>query len=517
MRIEQPSINTCRVINDDGDYIDWNVAIFNHTRFKTVDAPFRDINRYWSCLSTQRKKLIFNCYKDIKEVLDRVSLFGEDRVNVKQLSNELPAKVASLYNLMPLEEIEQWSNKFSQVQFPTGLKIQHEEDDKLPDKTYLVSDYKGLVILTLTLRPMVPVWGEYVRLIQKQTGTLFKEYVGIKLINHTQIIHSEYYKRLDRYINACVTNDVETRGAVVAGISKSEIPDWLMSIVIIRRLSVGEIDASEETGNIITNIYGFVASTLDGLNKKFGGVREKYPEDKVGEDGETGSVIEGFRPKQQASAGDIMIFNVYADNTFKIVKDIDPTVPDDLIELCMESSKCLRTLNVTNLHQVLVQWVLAEVISPQAVLSLNREPFISSVAATQAILIHWGFYVLAGLLNSKGLLPDGNTAIINPTFRISSDLIDELNIYYPYSFNSSGKAVNPASNSIYNVVKNYIDCYIWECLLSDDLLHYIQNKPNNNLVIKGGARIFLLQGEIRIPDQLAMLVIKLNKTLEKQP
>ena len=145
-------------------------------------------------MSTQRKKLIFNCYKDIKEVLDRVSLFGEDRVNVKQLSNELPAKVASLYNLMPLEEIEQWSNKFSQVQFPTGLKIQHEDDDKLPDKTYLVSDYKGLVILTLTLRPMVPIWGEYVRLIQKQTGTLFKEYVGIKLINHTQIIHSEYYK-----------------------------------------------------------------------------------------------------------------------------------------------------------------------------------------------------------------------------------------------------------------------------------------------------------------------------------
>lgn len=513
MRIEQPSINVCRVISDNEETLDWNVSVFNHTRFKTVDDPFRDVNRYWASLSAQRRQQIFNCYKEIREIISRVGTVGDDQINIRQLGQEIPAKITLLYSLMPFEEMERWTEKYSRVIYPTGLKEVHDVDDPMPDRTYLVSDYRGLVVLTTALRPMVPIWGEYIRLIQKSTGTLFKEHVAIKLISQSHLAISKPYLRLERYIRCCITNDVDTRGAVVNGISKAEIPEWLLAIVSIRRLSVGEIDAHEVTGSIITNIYGFVTSTLNDLNKKFGGVREKYPEDKgTGEDGETGSNLEGYRPKQPASTGDLMIFNVYTENVINMAKELDPTVPDELVMKCLESSNCMRTKNINTPHMAILQWVMSDVISPQALASLHKEPLIRVIAATQALLIHWQFYTLALLLNSQGIIPDGSAMAFSSNIRISPAKLEKLNILYPYTINmqgSSGKTTNPAVNAIFSVTRQISACK-WPCLANDELMALINSRANGNILVDNSGRTVLNQPDASLSEQLASLIIRVK-------
>ena len=504
MQLTQPNTSTVSVVADDGERLDFNVSVFNHTRFKSVDNAFRDINRFWNTLPIPRRKAIFAVYKRIHEHFVSLRDVGKGRLNLEAFGRELTSMVAQLYQYMPIEEMEQWVNRHGEISYPKTLKEQHDIDEPMPDKTYLISDYRGLVVLTAILRPMVPIWGEYIKLIIKSVGTLFKEYIAINLLSATPIQYSKQYERLRRYIECCITNDIDTRGAVVAGISKSEIPEWLLAIVIVRRLSVGDIDADDNTGNIITNVYGFVNTTLTDLNPKFGTVREKYDPEGSNDD-ETSSNLEGYRPKQTASTGDIMIFNVYTQELYTMAKEIDPTVPEELVHMCKRSISVMHNYEITKPHMALLQWVMAEAISPQAIASLYKEPLLNTMAVTQALLIHWKFELLALLLNSVGQVPDNGTVLASVATKINSQLMDKLNIYYPYTINSGGnnKPQNPGATAVFKMSAIINSCR-WVCNASSELLQHIGYTLET-------PRLKLIHRDMNISDQLASLVIYTNE------
>jgi len=509
MRIEQTDKGTCLLHSGTGVSSAWNVSVFERTRYSGVDDVFRDINGYWSYLSAARQQRIWRVYESIRVALDNYNSI-EEAMTLKTLGDLMIEGVCALYKEMPLAELEQWLRLYGKVVYPaTGLRKVHDPDDPMPDRTYLVADYQGLVLLTTALRPMVPIWGEYIRLIKQGTGSLYKEYIAMRLLGRSSIVESPAFERLRRYIECSITRETDTSAAVIAGLSRSEIPEWLLAVVTVRRMSVGEVDASEESGSIITNIYGFVTSTLNDLNKKFGGIKEKYPEDNASNADEGGgSMLESYRPRQRVSSGDTTLFNVAITDIENHVLQTDPTVPPHLIQICTQNIAHLSSLNITKHHMDMVKWVLPSVLSPRAVPSLYQEQLLCALAATQALLLHWGFNELALWVTSEGRQPDAhNVASLGAKMRISPELIERLNYFYPYIFNShanGGKKPNQAYTDIITLAQNILTNH-WYSTSIESVI------KESGISIDASRR---LKPSANLTENLAALVVHINQRKE---
>lgn len=510
MLIEHVDKTTLRIVNDEGQELQWSVSVFSRTRYSDVVDAFRDINGYWAGLNANRRRRIFDIYKEARELITEYNSFeGVDNIAMDTgvLTASLIKIVERLYKEMPLEEIEKWLRLYGGVVYPnTGLRTEHDPDDPMPDRTYLVKDYTKLVLLTTALRAMVPIWGEYISIIEKTTGTLYKEYIALRLLSRSSIIEYDAFDRLRRYIECSITRDTDTTAAVLSGLSTREIPEWLLAVVIVRRISVGEVDASEDSGNIITNIYGFVTSTLKDLNKKFGGIKEKWAAT-TSDDGEEGSKLETYRPRQTISTGDTMLFNIGAEDVENLVYKIDPSVPDAMIDKYIKASNKLHNLQVAKAQMDICAWVLGDlpkqVLSPNAVESLHQTALIGALVATQILLAHWGFSELSVLITAEGRVPNSNEAtLISSQKAIPSSTIDRLNYHYPYTISTgpSSRKPNTAYSAINTVTQEFI-ILNWYCNLPDSIVN------NQNVRLEPSKRIKISD---RLKDSLASLVVYLN-------
>lgn len=511
MRIVESDLLTVDLISDNNEVINWSVAAYKKTRYKTLDNVFRDINGYWGSLSFQRRASIFQKYKEIKEILDSVSVISEVPFDLSIFSANLINAVSELYKLMPFSEINAWVQKHALINYPDNLRIEHDHDDPMPDRTYLLSDYKGLVALTVALRPMVPIWGIYIKITEEASGVLFKEFSAFRLMGRTDVVISAPYDRLMRYIECCFTKQTDVFSAIISGLPKEEIPSWLLAVIAVRRLSACDIDASDTNGNIITNVYGFVTTTLDDLNKRFGNFKEskKKKGDNSLEDGE-GSMLETYRCRQTISTGDVMKYNVYANDILKMARHVDSTIPEDLVALCLEASDILMSNDISKVQITLLQWIMSSTISPNAIPNLYKRQLINTIIAAQALLIHWGFCNVALLLSSVGTLPtNSSVSIAFNKIKIDDALVKQLNSFYPYKMNTEAtqKFSNQAQVAIIKLAELVVMC-TWQPTVTDNLLQYL------DIELDLHGKIRLTYKDQSMVNQLASLVLFLNNRQE---
>src|SRR5699024_5263625 len=106
----------------------------------------------------------------------------------------------------------------------------------------LKHEYKGLVLLVLGTRLMIPIWGEYLTLNLKRLGG-FKEYRALKLLSNTEIIQCDEMMRLREYVDTTGISKNDRDNAVIRGTSSEELSEYLLAILVVRELSIGAIDA----------------------------------------------------------------------------------------------------------------------------------------------------------------------------------------------------------------------------------------------------------------------------------
>lgn len=499
--------NAC-IMTHRGETVVWNVGAFDKTKFSDVEDPFKEINGFWNWIGIKEQDAIWEAYVKIRDVIDQwakvLLVSDEEPIDVNGLVTALTGHVESLYRSMPLEKIKHWIDFYANIIYPDNLLTELNPDDLTPDGTYLRSDYDGLVILATALRPLVPVWGEFINITAKEAGTNLKEFLAIKILSKTEILASPYVDRLVRYIESRITKDVDCTAAIVGGLSTSVIPEWLLSMVMIRRLAIGSINASAEKGSIISNIYVFVFNTLKDLDKKFGGMREKYPEDPDKE--EEGSFLESYRVKQTLTIGDAASLNVYTEDCLSMARGVDATIPESYVNEGLEILPRLSGLEISPIHLHLAQWVMARVMTPHAIPSLNKQSLLRILITVQALMRYWGYNDLALLVTATGKEPPMDEMRLDPNSRVPMDVVDTLSHYYPYSspqeINNSRKT-NLAYLAIMTLNKDIRTNIWWVCA------------PN---ALIDQCKTAIERGKLRMPptmaEQLARLVIKLNELRE---
>lgn len=492
----------------------WNVRAYvtNRTPERraqlTTEAMFQEINSYWESLPMERQNGIWQVYHDIRELFDsNFNVNNAHSFDISTIRQRLIRLCRRLYEQMPFEEVLRWVHRLN-PRIPDSVLESHQVEGHGEDSTYLTKDYYDLMTLAVMMRPMMPIWGEYLKTSTDETGTQFKELSAMGLLYETHVIQSEAVDRLRIYIRAMLQQmpDFErSDAATLEGLGTAELPDFLLAMTLVRRLTIAEIPARPENPHLISNIYNFISSQVKQLDRRFKGkpIKHKKPQEDLNENKD--SVLESNKITQEVADGSIVSINTYTERFIDMAIAIDPSIPLNLVQECMDCIHSRPVFVVEAHHRAFAQWVMKPCISPRGIPLLNKQALLRVLAVTQALLWHWRYYDLAALVTAIPLVAQSEKMWRQESRdKVSPPLRDQLQARFPYRRieRKSGNEFshNPASKSIEAMCKLLVD-FEWSLHVPPSLLELTSRHPNSRR----------LSAPPNIRDQLAQLILQISQ------
>lgn len=502
------------VMTHKGQTLLWTVSPFDRTELAGTVDVFYHINAYWSKLPVAQQDEIFALYSSIRYSL-------EEAVSLDSLTSELQPMIAKLLDeYHNLDNIEHWMNFYSNINIPSSVQETFDFTDGSPttaEKTYLVSDYKKLVALSIALRSMIPIWGEFIFRTRAECGTTFKEYYASRLLNHSTIITSPAMVKLGMYVENQLPPDRSAAGAILGGISSDDYGHFMLSRVLVRRLCIGDISGVGEQPEILKFIYKYIrqknsgqkSGQRSGSSGNFADtVREKFPES--GGDSDDGenrlSKFECYKIQEQLPRGEVIMLRHFMNDAARVAAIVEPALDPRLLEESLESVKILETKIIAPAQITLLQWVLKRAISPRGLATVNKTSLLKAIAVTQAVLWHRNHKELAALCSGYEIQHgDHQIATVESRSRITRELHEELRKLFPYHTLSGGRTktariINPAIVAIDKVADGLGETE-WTLSLPDSWITLLDPELTN--------RRYAAPYDIKI--KLATLVIELVK------
>lgn len=411
--------------------------VFEIKTFRTLNVTpnlITDINRYWAGLPAEAQDQIFQIYQKIQTVFESVE-------NIRVLDQYLIKLTNQLFEYHRFEDIMAYYRSRSNIKLPQ-LKDAYSSDRDVPELTYLRGEYYELIGLCIVMKIMIPIWGSYIAFVAGDMGSNFKEYRAARLLRGLPITHSSGYTRLMTYINAHWegNTDKQMSAAILAGLDENQVPSWLMGNVLVRRIATAELIQSDSVvpaNTIITDVYNFIDSLSNTMDKQFGGRINEKGLDNSGNDEDNTSVIENYKIKQELSEGVIMSHEVYmTDYAEQILKRLAPDCPLARLRENFRKVKDFmdNDIPVKHLSTRLVQWILHPVVTAQSLDRVGYDALKSTYVIAYTLLEYWGYQDLAILLMSKMENRPVASNVIRQT--ITQQQLDALNKIYPYTPNT---------------------------------------------------------------------------------
>jgi hypothetical protein len=421
------------IVEHQGETVTFDTTVYSKTTKIDFKEIFGFLNAYWAQLPMDRQDGIFRAY--VLAMAHFESIFDNGK-----LGQHLMDVAATIYNLMPPEELRNWVIIKSGIQYPTDLKLELPAEDLHNEEkvkmTYLRHDYIDLVIMSLALRPMIPIWGEYINRQGVTTGNTYKELSAVRMLRKTWIMVSEPMQRLRIYLECTCKRQDKSDSAVLDGLGTAEMPDWLMGLAVVRRLVCVELSSLDRADSIIAKIFNFINnSTLRSMDRRFDGLVNDKKSSGSTEEGDNTSMLEGYKIKQPFCDGDLVTVNVYTENIEGMAQFIDPSIDLAKLHMCLDTIQSHEGMNVEDHHRVLCQWTAAVAISAKSIDNLDKASILRVMACVQATLWHWGFYDLAIMVTATPI--DNLTMGADIERRVSPPKIQRLisifKHFYPHN------------------------------------------------------------------------------------
>lgn len=479
-----------------------------------------DINGYWATLSPKRQADIWQIYTAIHKVLNDVN-------NIALLRREVCRLTKALYEQQPFAEIEYWCNLKANVVVPPTFKVEYAPED-LPYKqrTYLAEDYRGLMHLAVWLRPMLPIWAEYLVKIKPHFDGQGREKFVMAALSQSAVVKSKPLLRLQEYIEASVTTESTTMASLLGTLGSDELPEWLLGLGVVRRVAVGEVGITTDGSTIISNVYNFLfSSTLRTIDRRFGGrVKDKTPQG--GADDDKASIIENYKMKQEVSDGDLVANDVASRRVLDLTLQLDPTVPVEWVTLCHSNLLAIPSFDPTQHQMTLAQWVNSTVTSARGLPTAQYSTVVGQIAMAQAHLLHRGWIEL-GLLMSAVPVVASKTSLVGggeERPRLDRETTEELLKRFKYfqrpmgSKGGTERQQNPAIKAIdkltMEMIRHRWTVYLPETLSAHlDLGRLLLKTSRTTTGTVQSLGVLTVGGDIR--HQLATLIIDINTRRNK--
>ena len=479
------------------------LSMFKKNFFEPQQETFQHINQYWAQLPIELQDRIFELYASISEDFDSM-------LSSEMLKERLVTKVAQLLDLHKLSDIEEWVRFKSDIRVPASFNEEYVENvDKntTPDKTYTVSQYVQLIALALALRVMVPIWGSYIKKIRAQVGNDFKESSAFLLMRNSQLYSSEAMNKLFRYIKAQIGKDAFNAANTLSFISSEDFPHWLLALVCVKSLCVGDVRSREPNTNLASLVYNKIIQRVMYGESDYTNVVKSKKADDFGVEGDSKiSNLERFKTSASISLGQIVEMEFSLRDIFQATVKLCPDIEPGLLHRSLQTSAELEHTRITMPQMTLLRWVFSPIIPPRGMAYMPLPVIISCLGALEAILWTRGHQYLALLSTSYAIIDDAVHRVAHTAskMRPQEDLTEGIKKYFPYTQahqrNSTVTEVCLVTNSINNLASEIAKC-TWRMTADEKLIKEALNTTARRLPSIPNVR-----------DEITRLVIELGRT-----
>lgn len=493
--------NETVIVVHHGVQLPFNVKLLNKSKLHEPGKDlFLEINQYLNTLDQHTQYEMFKQYEEIRDLRD-----NSIGVSFNAQQKESTDIVTEIYRLLDLDKLAAFA-RTAQISYPDGLQDRNSEraanSNINANINYYRDDYEGLVVLVLALRPMIPIWGEYISINKEAAGTHYKEFRAMKLIGKSSLNYSPYMERLRRYITEwrttgnnrnMLTDDI----AVLDGISSDDLTDYILSLILVRRLSLCNIHATSKENSIISSVYSYLKSKLSEAANTFK-TNKKYDDGAGRESGEEMSILEKYKISSKLTHGDRTFLKEYVNHPTQVALALESDVDLFVLDECLRVNHSLN-LQVADHQRLLTQWVTNRAFPAQGIYELSKIEVINLMSVAQTLLIQWEMYELA-ILITGGIQPDSISIAGSSRVNLRDDLLRELDRIYPYHKS------NPRQQDKPNVAHDVIN------KLYNDLSSktFIIN-PTPTLMDRANVKEGLYSCPRSLVDNLAELFIKINE------
>lgn len=480
------------------------LSMFKKNFFEPAQETFVHINRYWEQLPEQEQDEIFALYASISEDFDSM-------LSSEMLKDLLVVKVAALLDLHPLNKMEEWVRFKSDIKVPPSFNevyVENVDKNTTPDKTYTVSQYIQLVSLSLVLRVMVPIWGSYIKKTRAQVGRDFKEASAFLLMRNSKLYNSEAMGKLYRYIKAQIGKEAFNAANTLSFISSEDFPQWLLALVCVKSLCVGDVRCREPNTNLASLVYNKIIQRVMYGESDYTNVVKSKKADEFGVEGDSKiSNLERFKTSASISLGQIVEMEFSLRDIFQASVKLCPDIDPGLLHRSLQTSSELEHVRITMPQMTLLRWVFSPIIPPRGMAYMPLPTIVSALGALEAILWTRGHPYLALLSTSYAIIDDAVHRVAHTAskMRPQEDLTDGIRKYFPYkqahqSKNNCVTEVCLVTNSINNLAQEIAKC-TWRMTADEKLIKELLGSTARRLPLIPNVR-----------DEITRLVIELGKT-----
>lgn len=480
--------------------LEFSISMFGKDSFISDGIElFYYITEYWQSLSEEAQDKIYDLYLQFQEVMDVVRDKDEQIQLIESITTEL-------MKFHKLDHLKSWVISNPQLCIPKVIPDVCVEDiDKniTRDRTIIKVDYLEILVLSLAMRAMVPIWGEYSPTIRKDAGNSHKEIYAYDLLKNTEYYFCKATDIIERYINAIVKEDKHNPNILNQGISSEDYARINMCTIAVRKLSVYDISGRAHIPDLIKLIYKSVVSKLQNIDRDYeSSIRDKNEENKkeikgLSEEKKL-SVWERVRIVFDQDIGTTVELNHAARSYEVIITKLGLLGDIPLVEKCVTSALSLKGKPLEEPQYTILKWVMRDALIPRGIMYIETEDTVLTLLGiAQAKLWMEGHKYLSILstcymhTNSEGML----IAPPTPRDHVPKDIKDKISQVYPcrertVDKKDSGKETNLTLQSIDNLT-NILSRYIWKPTASQDMLDEIFNGRVTRVPIRSSIKIDL--------------------------
>lgn len=492
-------------LEHNGEILAFSISVFGRANFSIVGYDvFEQINLYWESLPEIQQTAIFKIYKEVQIGFDSVW-------HKNDLVEFLTGKVKDLFDIHNLDALNDWVTFRSNVIIPETFTVDytHSVDNNTSrEKTYTRSDYAKLITLSLAMRVVIPIWGEYIANTRQDTGTTFKEFYAFQLLSKSTLAKSIPLEKLKTYIDFIVGDDKYDPNQTLNSLSSEDVSYWLLSLVCIRRLCVGDIRGLDPKANLVTFVYKYIIQKIRNNDSNFENlVKEKVFSDKESDAENKISTLERYKVKTNLSLGEIVELEFSIRNMFNTAIKLSHSLDHDLYERSQNTSHILNKERLLDPQMTLLRWVFKPVISAKGLMYLPKPLIVQALGALESILWARNHKYLALLATSFAVVSDKEMSVspVDSKMRVPKELTDELDRLYPFtrtinSKKAGAKEVNLAAKSI-DILTDNLTMFSWKSTASESMLEEVFQNNSRRLPIKPDIKIDLTKLVIELGNR----------------
>lgn len=473
------------------------------------DVQFRLLNAYLDYKGPDFKDELMSKYIEADEII------------LKSLTNKyihpLPYGIVHpILDMFDMLDVFNYIKNIYRIVPPSILSdsfdpIEEKDHRKTRVQTYIKDDYLELAAFAMIVKSGMITVCHFGHVKNNEINSNHMEYNLFHFFRAHRIFETAPMVKLLGLVDKVV--NVPTNGADISSIRvlekmvpKSEMPVYILAIVVLQRVSIATIVDDVADKNLVLKIYNYINNKLKDTGEVSKSIRDKKPlmDGDGSGSGDKESIIESFRKLTNLTKGDEVEMDWVISSVEMILKQMPAVNKQYIDEIVLKDAihftKEFRNGNLTRAHIDIISIIFKNVIDPRCIDYVSLESIMNLIAIGFAYLWGLGFKQLALLLSAQ---PD-NTERIRHTInssvnrpKMTKEIKEALDFHFPYK-----RVINDTTSV--NLVEEYVNELANEMFKID----WVSNAYTSYLVDVFGAENNqeLLPADLKM--QLAEFIIK---------